>query len=310
MAVALGAGLYIFSSDGFPERFDPHLIRLAAAESDASQDGPGDVGDGGSMDTSEKGSRDDLFKRQIGLKDGTARSFVLWGDSHADAFYTAVNEAAIEAGRAGVHATLTGCAPPLGVNSLRSREKNRCRGFNDAVLNAILEEDSLQTVILAARWALPAEGVRYKNESKKKIFITDDLSPEASLGENKAVFVRGLERTLKALRSAGRRVVIVGPVPEPGFNVPRALAMQQRTDTRRDIAPRFDEFLERQGFVLRTLEDLANKYDAMLIFPHEVLCDRSTCSVERDGYPMYSDEHHLSRRAAMGIHQIFKPVFN
>ena len=301
MALTLAVGLSIVSLDGFPQRFDEPVVELAATESDASENG---------LNAGAKiGSADDVFKREIGVKRAAIRTFVFWGDSHADAFYTAMNKAAREAGRSGVHATLTGCAPLLGVYRKKGTDKYLCRNFNDSVLGAILGDDSLHTVILAARWALSAEGRRYKNESKRKILITDDFSPEASLAENRAVFARGLDRTLKALRNAGREVVIVGPVPEPGFHVPRSLAMQQRTDTQREIAPTFDEFLERQEFVLRTLDDSAEKYDATVIYPHEALCDRVSCPVVRQGRSLYSDEHHLSRWGAVGIYQIFKPIF-
>jgi len=205
---------------------------------------------------------------------------------------------------------MTGCAPLLGVNRKKGTSKVACREFNDTVLSTILADDSLQTVILSARWALSAEGRRYKNESQRKILITDDASLGASLAENKAVFVRGLERSLKALSGAGKEVFLIGPVPEPGFHVPRSLAMQERTDTKSETAPTFDEFLERQDLVLRTLNDLAAKYDVTLIYPHEALCDRDTCPVERHGRSLYADEHHLSRSAVLGIYQIFKPIFH
>ncbi len=296
MAVTLGAASSIVSRDGFPERFDAVVVEFAATESDASDD-----------DLAE-----DVFTRLIGAKGAPVQTFVFWGDSHADALSGAVSKAAAEANQSGLHATMTGCAPLLGVYRDYARRKARaiqCREFNDAVLRAILADDSLQTVIIAARWALASEGRRYKNESTREILINDDASSEVSLAENKVVFIRGLDRTLHALKKAGRKIVIVGPVPEPGFHVPRSLAMRERIESEREVALPYDEFLVRQDFVLRILDDFAGEYDAMLILPHEALCDRSRCLVERDGYSVYSDEHHISRKGAAGIYRIFKPIF-
>ena len=123
------------------------------------------------------------------------------------------------------------------------------------------------------------------------------------------MFSRGWNRTLKALRDAGKRVVIVGPIPEVGHDVPRVLARQLRSGTFQDVAPTYIDFSIRQRFVLPTLRFLSGTYEATLVLPHESLCRDGVCSIDDEGNPLYSDAHHLSIAGARSLAPLFGPIF-
>ena len=69
-----------------------------------------------------------------------------------------------------------------------------------------------------------AEGTRFGAFTYKELFITDAQSEERSYAENKAVFVRSLERDARAFEDY--RVFVVAFVPEQLTYVPEAAALR------------------------------------------------------------------------------------
>jgi hypothetical protein len=242
---------------------------------------------------------------RIGASADPAPTFMLWGDSHAYAIASAVSDAAVAADRLGVFAGSGGCAPLLGVSRTAMRAFP-CEAFNDAVIDLIRRDAALTTIIIASRWTLTADGRRYLNEGGADAFVRDAASHEASLDENRAVFRRGLERTLAALRDAGKHVFVVGPIPEVGFDVPTTLARNLWFRRGFQIEPTRDAFMQRQQFVLDTLTDLESQFAFVLIRPDRILCDDSRCSVGTDDRPLYVDDNHLSITGARALQPLFE----
>lgn len=301
MTVTLAVGVAAFAYDGLPYRFNETVLKLASAGQDV-----------GGRDCTNRTPPDVVRRGHMCEVTGAGlatQSFLVWGDSHAAALLPAINEAAAQAGQSGLAAISTACPPFIGVRSLSDSRKFPCLEFNEAVIDSSVTNDAIKVVILSARWALYAQGSTYKIDSKTSIIISDALAEPPAAAKNRVVFVRGLKRSLDALTRAGKKVVIVGPTPEIGWNVPKSLAMQQYTDRYWRITPRYEDFLQRQAFVIPTLIELAEEYDAELIFPHKVLCNEETCAVTRDGRILYSDDNHLSKTGASSIYKIFEPIF-
>ena len=301
--VMLALGATIDVRDGLPSRVSPEVAVAAAGAFDAdvafrrrcSNFSPAQV------------SKDVLCR--IGSNHRAPPTFVLWGDSHADALASVVSNVARDAGQTGLFAGSGGCAPLLGVSRTASRAFP-CESFNDRVVDLIRGDETLSTVILVSRWVLTADGRRYLNESGADASVRDSQSHEVGLAENRAVFRRGLERTLAALRDAGKRVVVVGPVPEIGFDVPTTLARNLWFKRGFEIEPARDAFLARQRFVLDTLNELQHRFAFVLIEPHELLCDAARCSVGTGDRPLYVDDNHLSITGAATLRALFAPVFS
>jgi len=304
MALTLAIGVAAFASEGLPHRFQESVIRLASAGQDLSRDG---------RDCINRHTPDELRQGEMCEVIGTGaatQSFLLWGDSHAAALFPAINQAAARTGRSGLMASASACPPILGVTTPMGRRPFKCNDFNHAVMDASLASDTIKIVILNARWAFYAHGSSYKVEARRNPVIADDQAVSSTIAGNRAVFVRGLRRSLAALTKAGKKVVIIGPTPEIGWTVPKTLAMQQYTRRYWRISPTYEEFLERQAFVISTLVEVAAEYGAELVFPHEVMCDKQGCSVLRDDHVLYSDSHHLSATGANSIYKIFEPIFH
>lgn len=290
MAISAALAMLVVADNGLPGRLRPDLRAILAEENDHEP----------RIDTCFGLTADDVRAGRlcrIGLPGGTP-SFLLWGDSHADAVLPAVADVAARAGRTGLFAGGRSCPPLLDVTTPRPE----CRAFNESVM-ALAAHPEIREVILEARWAKYAEGSTYGYEPEGRVVLIDDSQLGAPDGDNHAVFARGLERTVKAL--AGKKVVIVASVPEIGWPVPAVLARQKLAATARILPPSANAYFDRQKFVLSTLAHLVRDDGVEVVYPHEILCRSGKCEVARDGIPLYRDEHHLSVYGARQLTPLF-----
>jgi len=287
------------STDGLPQRLAPDLQRILAEQDDHEP----------RIDRCFGMTAADVRERRlctIGAK-GVAPSFLLWGDSHADAILPALSGAAKRAGRAGLFAGGESCPPLLGVSAAATD----CRAFNDAVIERA-KDSQIREVIVEARWAKYAEGTPYGNEPKGRILLTDDSCTVSDLaGDNHAVFARGLARTVRKLKALGKTIVIVAAVPEIGWPVPAVLARRAlaKDSDIAAIGPPLRSYLARQSFVMQVFNRLIRDDAVHVLYPHRILCATGACEVALNGVPLYRDEHHLSVFGASQLTPLMQKAF-
>ena len=244
---------------------------------------------------------------------GSARAaeptFIVWGDSHARVLIDAIGAAADRHGRSGLLATRSSCPPLLGVHRTDFRKPGRCSGFNREVLALIARSPQIEDVVLDARWAQSAEGTPYGPEPNAPVFLSDSSSTELSIDESRRVFDRSLRRTVAELLTLGRRVWLVGPVPEVGWDVPSTIARSKYLRREIEIAPTRSEFEQRQASVLRTMTSLAQWPGVALVRPDTLLCATATCQIAVRGQPIYFDDDHLTRRGAAMLEPMLEEIF-
>lgn len=299
MAITLAVSGLVYLKQGLPGRFDDKEV---AAYTDISglwgQQKKCNLADGKAFDG---------FNRCM-LGDGSSvPTFVLWGDSHAQALAPAIDAAAIQDGTTGYLANQSACPPLLEI----SREGDAtCLDFNNKIMGYIEAHPEWKTIILAGRWALSADGTRYKAEEGVDVTLIDAQS-SAKAGSNAILFERGLERTIQKLLALDRRVIIISSVPEIGYDVPSAYFIALRTgrDVNQIIAPTFSEYRQRNAVVFVALTRLEDRYPIQVIDPGLALCDESICNVVLNGHPLYQDAHHLSRFGSLSISSIFNSIF-
>jgi peptidoglycan/LPS O-acetylase OafA/YrhL len=284
MAVA-GFGAAVYLRQGVPSRFGDDVVVLLQGKEDYWP------------------RRTECAGRicQVGDQ-GATPTFILWGDSHASAIAPALERLAIARGKSGFVAWSRACAPVLGLRRYDEQNPEDCDHFNSSVLSFIKAEH-IRTVFLHARWALNAEGTRYKQEPGVPALLTASRSPV----ENYSEFDKRFRATLEQLRQIPTNVVIIASVPEVGVDVPSMLARDRIHGARIDFAPSYSDFMERQARAFATLARAAESYGAQVIYPHETLCDQSSCLVETGKYPMYIDDNHLSTHGAMRLAPAFGP---
>ncbi|HEY1614453.1 MAG TPA: acyltransferase family protein [Rhizomicrobium sp.] len=289
VALTAGSAGIAAASDGLPERLRPDLRTILAEQDDHEPR----IAQCFAL-TSGDVRRGRLCR--IGATTNTPPSFLLWGDSHADAILPAVARAASRAGRVGLFAGGASCPPLMNVTT----PQPDCRAFNDAVM-ALAEKSQFSEIILEARWAKYAEGSTFGTEPKGRVVLRDALASAGGGADNHDVFFRGLSRTVAQLRRAAKAVVLVAAVPEVGWPVPAVLARRALAHETQPVAPPLGVYLVRQAFVLKSLAAMQSRFGATILYPHKVLCASGYCAVSENGTPLYRDEHHLS---VFGAHKL------
>ncbi|NIR61760.1 MAG: hypothetical protein GWO02_20875 [Gammaproteobacteria bacterium] len=154
-------------------------------------------------------------------------------------------------------------------------------------------------MILSARWSILFEEERFDNgeggveRGARRIVPHDDPHVVGGL----------LRETVHRLLEAGRRVVLVYPVPEVGWNVPEYLLRTHQFGVKRDapLSTSHAVFLERNRHALEQLDGLGEHPNLIRVRPAEMLCDRplaGRCVAEMDGRPLYYDDDHLNSLGA------------
>ena len=224
---------------------------------------------------------EELSQCVIGARERPELDFALWGDSHAGAIAIAVGAVANSGGRTGLQLTTDDC-PPLLTTRVRIRNQlTDCEARNEAAF-ALLRQHRIRRVILAGAW------VQYVGDYK-----TVELSIEQNVTDDTvASFRRALKYTIGHLRALGIDVVVVGPVPDIGWNVPYILAAAEKRKAVPPDGPSLGDFLTSQREVIPILRELEND-GVYVMYPHEVLC-QSICIIQLDGQILYRDREHLT----------------
>lgn len=244
----------------------------------------------------------------IGADSPAPPSFIIWGDSHAQRLARPIAKLAAAHERRGWLRSSGSCPPLLGVDWPAAN----CRAFNDAVVRLIdAQGASVRDVIIAGLWAEYAEGSQYR-EGEAFGFLTvlsDDSSQGNSVDGNRRTFARALLRTVNHFTREGKRVVIVGPVPEIGLPVPETLFKVARFGGNKQFGPSRHEFESRQKAVLDALADAARVPGVVVVYPSDLLCN-DTCAVARSEIPLYIDDNHLSRSGLELMEPLLSEVFD
>ncbi|MFB1489924.1 MULTISPECIES: acyltransferase family protein [unclassified Thiocapsa] len=290
MAATLVAGLVINLERGIESRFDGMQLRIVQGMTDRI---------GGARNPCMALSPAQIADGAFCVLGDTASRFapdaLVWGDSHAEALAPGIGEVAARAGRAVFFAGAQGC--PIG-SHLRdvSWLERDCAAFDRAMLDSLRRRPEISQVILVSRWV--------------PLRVPEPAGEGSSAGVNGLGAADSLGEVVRALTAAGKRVWLVGPVPDVGTLVPRALYLQS-LGFARDVETRPSEasFYDAQERTLAVLGELARQPGVSLVLPHERFCSDGWCEVIRDGYPLYFDDNHLTTVGAKSAAQVLEPVF-
>jgi hypothetical protein len=260
----------IYASHGLPQRLAPQVRQFAAGMTDFSP-------------VRERCHREKGSGRPVAdsCVHGAAVTphYAVWGDSHGVEPAAMLGELAARQGDSLLHLTYSACPPALGYDV---RGRPGCAAFNRRAFAHLAATPAIHTVFLFARY----DGEHFRR----------DLD-----------FRRGIVRAATGLARAGKRVVLVGPVPGYDFNVPKRLATHAlRGRPLPDGMPAAD-FVQRNRDAFDLLGRLSGP-NFLHIYPHRRICDRM-CRLVADGRPLYFDSHHLSVAGARHLAPLFEPVF-
>ncbi len=298
--IVIGIGLLMTVTEGLPNRY-ANVPNMQMVSDDPEWQYWGDC-----QKVREKlDGKKDLCNIGIDSKDA---SFILWGDSHARALASSVHHGAKKHGLTGKVATKDACPPLLYIEKLN---RLSCHKFNLAVLKYISDKQGIEVVLLAARWTYFANGTRYKNESGATAKLVDIQSNSNAEIPNITLFDIGLKRTIENLQRLGKKVVLVSPVPEIGYDVPSAYFVSKITEREVDsiISPSSDEYYQRNQSVLSIFASMEKEHNIEIVNPSKYLCDKEYCKVIADDISLYRDDDHLSTFGSKYVSRSFDTVF-
>ena len=225
-------------------------------------------------------------------------SVAVLGDSHAARITDAFSERLAAANLSALAFNGSWCVP-LRNFATNAQRKDGCLHEINAALDQVAGRDEIRTVIMFAQWGNYTEGLRWP-ERAASAYIYDaggrlDFD-RADAERNAYFFAQALRATLGELRAAGKRILIVLPVPEQELHVPHAAvkALHLGLDANL-LALGLERYRERNGEVREILLGVGAEFGAAFVDPEQLYCGAVSCSlVDAHGRALYEDSNHLS----------------
>lgn len=242
---------------------------------------------------------------QLGSIEGNFSGVAFIGDSHMGRYAYLLNTHFENTNSNALFLAKGWCAPVI---RLVSNISSRCGGHNrqeyDEALFSIIHNSDIHTVVLAAEWANYTTGYRYLSEPMLMDFTGDGVA-NLSTERNWIEFQSALLETFSLLSGNNKRVLIVHPVPEYDFLVPRAavLANLRGMDTRNWALARSAYDIRNEG-VFRAFDALGDR--VAFLGTWNYLCEQENClPFDERGFPLYNDSNHL---VAQGMRDIVSAI--
>ena len=275
------AGLVLWNSDGFPQRFPPQtrglIVSMTATpelvrcveEVSLEQVRAGRVCNYGSGDPSPK--------------------VLLWGDSHALAMMPAVKELAKAHGMHLYFVAKYNCLPlfapsnPTKIDT--ATDRYGCANFNTAVLEAVTRLEP-ELIILDGAWAA--------GEAPPRV-------PDVAAG---------IEQTVSRVGHHSRSICVVFAVPMLKYAVSDALFVARRRHIPDDFLrlSRADALAQHRDME-HDMRAAAQRSGLTLVDPKDALCPADSCLYKADDQSLYFDDSHLSVYGALYVARTLEPCF-
>lgn len=292
--LAIAAGV-ILLGNGWPGRVSPEARAIDAVAQPTRFD----------RDCMRKYMADNVCRIGVPTSAGDPVDLVLIGDSHAAAAAEAVDAAAREAGLSGAFMGNVSCAPLVGVVAGTPENRSECARFMEAAVRFATETPGVRYVVLASRWPVLVEGTLMPGEPGLPFPVRLDPDVYGNTTEaptNAEAVETALTATLEALAAGGAEVLLLGPVPELGWNVPEHLIAHLRWGIPMPPNPNLHTTLARQSTTLAILESAAaaNQQTTTYIPVATELCTPE-CPTHDQTEVWYWDDDHLSPMGAVRL---------
>lgn len=273
MTVAILSASIVIWAGGFAQRFTPAANLAFTAAMDFSPIRSGCHREGGQIIE---------YSKTCVIGAAEPPDIAVWGDSHGAEMAYVLGKALEPMGRSVRQITASGCPPAINVNF---PARDDCSPRNAEILQQLTADTTIQQVILF---------VNAENYIQ--------LTPEAELEQGYAAVVR-------SLASAGKTLILVSQIPNPGFEAPEVAGMlieQGRDPTQ--YGRYVSDMNASTGAWQRFVTNLGDRYMLPVVLPEERLCNPRLCPIAgRDQQIWYFNPTHLS---IAGAKQLLPAVLN
>jgi peptidoglycan/LPS O-acetylase OafA/YrhL len=200
---------------------------------------------------------------------------VVFGNSHAQMYAPAWRTLLEQRGEAGLLVSMIGCLPTVSANFDLG-----CARVARENLDAIDRLPNVRTVVLGLIWLSDIDT------------LVDPTGKRLDNRDMRALYA-ALDDVIRHLNTRGKRVVLIGPIALPLWQVAsvvsRELAYGRIVD--RPLTRSREDFLKEYAGVI---SHFSGRRDVTLARPDLVQCDQQLCHYLLDGRSLFSDANHLA----------------
>jgi len=244
---------------------------------------------------------------------------MLIGDSHAGALGYSLENVLSEK-RVGLQRIYKGGCPP--VKGLYRVEwvsgygkKKPCFEYNEKQYEYIKGNSDIEFVVMLARWTLFLEGNRFDNgegglERDRRIahfgFVENGQSIYKSDYSHRVGLAKKYIKSISELLESGKKVILVYPVPEVGWNVKDYMHKYFTFDDQKTASlllgsTSYETFKNRNRMAYKVFDSLGDREGLYRVFPEKIFCGtfvKDRCAVHDGKSIFYRDDDHLSDAGA------------
>lgn len=153
----------------------------------------------------------------------------------------------------------------------------------------------MRTVILSARYTLRVENVPFDNGEGGV-----ELLPAAYRGrsaDEKSIIMSSIDRATRELLERGKRVVLVYPIPEAGWDVPATLRKLQSRHKDAALTTSYEVYRNRNRLIIELFDAIPDSANLIKVRPDRIFCNTfivSRCATHSYSDVFYFDDDHLS----------------
>jgi len=245
------------------------------------------------------------FCRKIGDVT-TSPSILILGDSHAAASLASIADTLYRENKSALRIGFGGCTPIKNIAISRADIFDKCISLNNEVYDEFLASNRFENIILISRWTAHWLGSSFDNQEGGVEVLKINGNPLTALSGNtktisKDVIAAIYKESLKKLSELSN-LVIVYPIPEAGWNVPKALKVflvDGLAVTNQTLSTSSELYDERNEAIVELFDSI--NFSIKRVVTKDIFCDsfvEKRCVTILDSVPLYYDDDHLSKRGA------------
>jgi peptidoglycan/LPS O-acetylase OafA/YrhL len=231
---------------------------------------------------------------------------IIIGDSHAAMLSEPLNRKMQKLG-VGILSFTDGDCPPI-IDVWRRDTVNKCNEYNKEAIDYIKSNEEIEYIILSGRWTIYVERNSFDNkeggvEPEGDMFldvISNGIREINSEEVRQEKLLKKMQDTLANFDSLNRKIFVVFPVPEVGFEPAHNEARYRLHKALEDYdsTHSYDVFLNRNQKVRVAFNEIDNQLNSTVFFDvSNNLCSEQTrrCNTfNQNNIPLYYDDDHLS----------------
>jgi hypothetical protein len=245
---------------------------------------------------------------------GNLNNILLIGDSHSDALKYHFNK---ELTKQSYNFYKKDASPYL-QNFNRIEKKtllvDKTYSKKTKEIDKFLEENKNLIVVWHQRWSLWLSGEFFNNQegyteypSEKDRYIDEYFEPinfkTETLEQRQKYIIEGIKSSAKNILEKGNILILVYPVPEMGFNVPRTITrintlfyyLNNKTEIP-ILTGSYEVYKNRNKMIFETLDSIQGP-NVYRVYPHKSFCNTeivNRCVANNKEHLFYYDDNHLS----------------